>query len=120
MRTLALADVPGAPVLSLKEVLADPHVVDRGLIEHHRRDGHEWWALSSPLRLTGSPQPSGDAPPRLGEHSSEVVRGWLGLSQSEVESLAAAGVIKDGSDDVSCETNGAVPSPVALADGSEG
>ena len=120
VRTLALADVPGAPVLSLKEVLADPHVLDRGLIEHHRRDGHEWWTLSSPLRLTGSPQPSGDAPPRLGEHSSEVVRGWLGLSETEVESLAAAGVIKDGSDDVSNETNGAGPGPVAIADGAEG
>ena len=43
-----------------------------------------------------------------------------GLSETEVESLAAAGVIKDGSDDVSNETNGAGPGPVAIADGAEG
>ena len=120
VRTLALADVPGAPVLSLKEVLADPHVVDRGLIEHHRRDGHEWWALSSPLRLTGSPQPSGDAPPRLGEHSSEVVRGWLGLSQSEVERPCRRRRDQGRQRRRSQRHERCRLQPLALADGSEG
>jgi hypothetical protein len=31
--------------------------------------------------------------PTLGEHNREILQGWLGLSEAELESLAAAGII---------------------------
>jgi crotonobetainyl-CoA:carnitine CoA-transferase CaiB-like acyl-CoA transferase len=93
---LGLLDVPCAPVMSLKEVLEDPQVVERKLIEHHVGEQQEWWTFSSPLRLAGSPQPADNVPPGIGEHSTEVIAEWLGLGPRELDALAAEGIIRAG------------------------
>jgi crotonobetainyl-CoA:carnitine CoA-transferase CaiB-like acyl-CoA transferase len=87
------AGVPCAPVMSLKDVITDPQVVDRGVIEHHTTPEREWWTLGSPLRLADSVGPTHNVPPRLGEHSEQVLAERLALGSSEIDALAAAGVI---------------------------
>jgi crotonobetainyl-CoA:carnitine CoA-transferase CaiB-like acyl-CoA transferase len=91
--TLAEHDVPSAPVKSLKDVITDPHVVERGLLEHHENSERDWWTFGSPLRLGDSPPPTDNIPARLGEHSDQVLTEFLDLSQDEIDSLVQAGVV---------------------------
>ena len=45
-----------------------------------------------PVRHNGTP-PAVKASPLLGEHSGEVLQGWLGLGEREIEGLAADKII---------------------------
>jgi crotonobetainyl-CoA:carnitine CoA-transferase CaiB-like acyl-CoA transferase len=49
--------------------------------------------VGSPLKLGATPVGYRHAPPRLGEHSAEVLRERLGLDDDTIARLAAAGVI---------------------------
>jgi len=75
-------------------VFADPHVKARGVhvqIPHPRAGAVS--ALANPAKLSATP-PSYDRPaPRLGEHTREVLSSVLGLSNVEIDELAAAAVI---------------------------
>ena len=88
---LQSAGVPAAPVRSLSEALACPHMgpwfrsnnhVDTGT---HRYNGFAW-------RFEGARPPRDLPPPRLGEHSRAILMGELGLSGPEVDDLLACGV----------------------------
>jgi crotonobetainyl-CoA:carnitine CoA-transferase CaiB-like acyl-CoA transferase len=87
------ASVPGAPVKSLKDVINDPHVVERGILQHHTGPERDWWTLASPLRLGDSPAPAQNSVAGLGEHSEEVLTERLGLPGAEIEALVAGGII---------------------------
>ncbi|MBI2226538.1 MAG: CoA transferase, partial [Betaproteobacteria bacterium] len=72
----------------------DPHVKARGThvrIPHPRAGSVSM--LANPARLSVTP-PTYDRPaPRLGEHTREVLSGVLGLSDQDINNLAAAAVI---------------------------
>jgi crotonobetainyl-CoA:carnitine CoA-transferase CaiB-like acyl-CoA transferase len=86
--------IPCAPVRNAIEVMNDPHMHERGMLQRieHPSLG-EIVVPNSPLRLHGAepvpPVPS----PKLGQHNVEVYSGWLGISEAEVVALKAAGVI---------------------------
>jgi crotonobetainyl-CoA:carnitine CoA-transferase CaiB-like acyl-CoA transferase len=90
---LADHDVVCAPVKSLSDVIADPQVVDRGLLEHHANSERDWWTFASPLRLGGSPPPTDNAPPSLGQDSDEILAGQLALTDTEIDALVDAGAV---------------------------
>jgi formyl-CoA transferase len=96
VEALNTASVPGAPVKSLKDVINDPHVVDRGILQHHTSPEREWWTLASPLRLGDSPEPTQNSVAGLGEHSAELLSERLGLPGDEIEALLASGIIGGG------------------------
>ncbi len=51
--------------------------------------------VGSPLaHLSRTPATLKDPPPRLGEHTEEVLRGVLGLSEAEVAALEQAGAVR--------------------------
>jgi alpha-methylacyl-CoA racemase len=84
----AKAAACGAPVLSVTELAADPHLADRGAVTE--ADGV----------LTAAPAPRLSAHPDLATHiaprsarSMEEVLGEAGFGASEIESLAASGAI---------------------------
>ena len=88
------ANVPCAPVKSLKEVIGDPQVAARGMLEFHshpERDG--WWTLGSPLRLSDSPAPEENMVAKIGEHTDELLADWLSLDDAQIDALEADGVI---------------------------
>lgn len=87
------AGVPCAPVKSLKDVITDPQVVERGLLEHHMSPERDWWTFGSPLRLADSAQPAHNVPPRLGEHSEQILADRLALGDDDIHALTTAGVI---------------------------
>jgi crotonobetainyl-CoA:carnitine CoA-transferase CaiB-like acyl-CoA transferase len=85
--------VPRAPVNTLDRVMRDPQVLARNMVPtlEHPKIGK--------IRLAGNPikTPGLDEvykfPPRLGEHTAEVLQGLLKLSDQDIERLAAEKVI---------------------------
>ncbi len=86
--------VPCAPVRGLVEIMNDPHMHARGMLEWI--DHPEFGRLvvpNSPLRLHGADTVPTQPSPRLGEHNQTVFGDWLGLSDAEIEALRREGVI---------------------------
>src|ERR1044072_1682994 len=68
--------VPAGPINTLDEVFADPQIVPRGVVldlpEAEAKDGTVPM-LPTPIVIDGKPQVAPTAPPRLGQHSAEVL-----------------------------------------------
>ena len=86
--------VPCGPVNNLAQVAEDPQVRHREMLVTlpHRRAG-TWTHVGSPLKLSRSPAGITADPPELGEHTSEVLERYLGLSDQEVAKLAREEVV---------------------------
>lgn len=93
LKELEAHDVPAAPVNDLGEVVTDPQVLARGLVQAYDHP------TIGPVRYVATPfwRAPEDRPhayaPLLGEHTATVLTERLGLSASEVEDLVAAGVV---------------------------
>jgi formyl-CoA transferase len=90
---LRQAGIPAAPVRSLREVLHDPLLRDRGMLADIGEGARACTVLGSPLQLADSARPETWPATLLGEHTLEVLRGRLKLDDAEIEQLSADGVI---------------------------
>lgn len=90
---LEKARIPGGPVYSLDEVVNDPQVKSRRLIEEVDFPGSERPIpiSASPVRLSGVAVQA-KRPPRLGEHTEEVLS-ELGFSRNEIAVFRSSGAI---------------------------
>ena len=85
--------VPHAPVRDMDEVVHDPHMHARGTLQEI--DHPEYGPMTvqhSPIRYAGAPLMPLRPSSRLGEDRREVLVNWLGLTDSEADRLAEAGV----------------------------
>lgn len=82
-------------VATPEEVVDSPHAAARGLFHkiRHGTAGTGRYAALPFLLAGGEGRPPMPAP-LLGEHTRPVLQGWLGLSEQEVDGLAAAGVLE--------------------------
>jgi len=86
--------VPCAPVRTAPEVMNDPHMHERGMLE--RVEHPELGPIvlpTNPLRLHGLPKAPMVPSPTIGQHNAEIYGGWLGLGDSELAALREAGAI---------------------------
>jgi crotonobetainyl-CoA:carnitine CoA-transferase CaiB-like acyl-CoA transferase len=90
---LDAAGVPGGPVYRYDQILADPHIKARNMIEEidHPRIGR-MKMMGRPLKSSGELTAIRRPAPLLGEHSAETLRG-LGYRDEEIERLFAERVI---------------------------
>ncbi len=97
MRELQAAGVPAGVVYTPPEVLADPHLDERGYwVELDEPDGGLQRYDGSPLRFDGERgYEQWSAAPGLGADNAAVLEGLLGLSAEEVATLHEAGVVAD-------------------------
>jgi crotonobetainyl-CoA:carnitine CoA-transferase CaiB-like acyl-CoA transferase len=94
VRKLTEAGVPCGPLYDIPQVFKDPHVKARGVrVEMPHPRGDSVSILANPARLSLTPPAYERVAPLLGEHTQEVLRQVLGLSDLAIEQLAAEGVI---------------------------
>jgi CoA:oxalate CoA-transferase len=84
--------VPCAPVRDLAEVAADPHLIERGMLQRREHPAMgEITLFSSPIRYDDAPVAEAVPSPALGEHNRAVVEDLLDASDSRYAELEAAG-----------------------------
>jgi crotonobetainyl-CoA:carnitine CoA-transferase CaiB-like acyl-CoA transferase len=90
---LDLNDIPSAPVNDFEALFTDPHMEARGMIQtyQHATEGPVRYQ-PSPMKLSDWTFPNEPAP-MLGEHTEAVLTKRLGMSHTDVERLAADGVV---------------------------
>ena len=94
VRQLKAAGVPCGSVRDVAEVLSDPHLDARGMIEtvDHVTAG-AIRLLGVPIKLSHTPGSVRVAPPALGQHTDRILEEDCGLSAAQIESLRAAKTI---------------------------
>jgi len=92
MEQLADGGVPASAVFDTEDVLNDPHLRARDMIQtiHHPTRG-DWEMLAPPIHMSDSAVAMTPAP-LLGQHTAEVLGERLGLDAVAVQNLAAEGV----------------------------
>jgi crotonobetainyl-CoA:carnitine CoA-transferase CaiB-like acyl-CoA transferase len=93
-RRLAQAEVPHAAVLDYRQLFALEQAASRGLkIAVRDAAGQPVELVGSPFHIAGAQLPTPSLPPRLGQHTDEILRELLGLSAAEVARLHGAEVV---------------------------
>ncbi len=93
MQIIGAAGVPAGAVFDTLELMNDPSLDARGIMQtvQHPTSGAvkmpAW-----PVRFDGTP-PRVKPSPLLGQHSAEVLSGWLGMSPPEIAALRQEGIV---------------------------
>ncbi len=91
---LMAAGVPHAPVWDYEHLFAQPQALARGLrVTVRDPEGNPVDLVGSPFTMAGAELPGATMPPRLGEHTAEVLSDLLGLDADEITRLRDRGVI---------------------------
>ena len=91
--SLEKANVPCGPINRIDQVFADPQAIARELVVTVPHATGPLNLVASPLRLNKTPPEYRSAPPLLGQNTDEVLQTELGLSQQDLASLRAQGVV---------------------------
>lgn len=87
-------DVPCGPINNYQQVFEDPQIQHRKRRQETvRSDGAVIPVIASPVQLVSTPPTYRKAPPKLGEHTEEVLGEMLGMSAEDVAALRANKVI---------------------------
>jgi formyl-CoA transferase len=84
-------DVPCGPIMSTEDLANDEHVRGRDMyveLDHPQRG--KWFNIGMPIKLSASPAKI-ERSPTLGEHTDEILKEVLGLSDAEIATKKAAG-----------------------------
>ncbi len=87
--------LPYSAVNDIQGTLNHKHVLARDMVKEME---HEWCGpikmVNTPVKYSESKPSIRSVPPMLGQHTDEVLKEVLGLSQSEIEKLKAEGAVK--------------------------
>ena len=93
LKVLKEADVPVAPIKSPGEIEQDPHVLFRKMVHQTSfSSGEKIKQVGFPMKLSDMPDQWRTPPPKLGEHTDEILRS-LGYNGEEIEGFKKDGVI---------------------------
>jgi CoA:oxalate CoA-transferase len=86
--------VPCSPVRHIADLLVDPHMHERGMLEwvDHPRLGRTVLP-NSPMRFHGADIVEPIPAPPLGAHTLDILGDWLDIDAATVESLRSKGVV---------------------------
>jgi crotonobetainyl-CoA:carnitine CoA-transferase CaiB-like acyl-CoA transferase len=86
--------VPVAPILSIREAMEHPHLIERGTVRTINDPIlGEFKIPGFPLRFSEFPEELEFDAPMLGEHNASVLERYLGLSAMRVAELESDGVL---------------------------
>ncbi|MBT4489411.1 MAG: CoA transferase [Rhodospirillaceae bacterium] len=91
---LSDAGIPCGAIRTVGEICESETLKQRGMIwsMDHPSAG-EVRNIANPIELTGTPFPKPSAPPRLGEHTDDVLRDVLGFSADKIAALKDQGAV---------------------------
>ena len=94
LAALEAAGVPAGPINTLDRVYADPQIQAREMLVDvpHPLAGHAT-LTANPLKLSATPPAYHLPPPLLGEHTRDVLGQLLGMSGTDMDSLAQKNII---------------------------
>lgn len=94
LQVMQKAGVPGGPINNIAQMLDDPHIQARQLLQPLvRADGSTIITLAYPAKFSRTPPTYRMAPPRLGQDTECLLKERLDLSTEQIQLLATAGVI---------------------------
>jgi len=86
--------IPVSPVRNVTEVMNDPHMHQRGMLQNmHHPDLGDIVLPRSPINLSAYEMSALQFYPDLGAHNREVLRDLLGMSETDIDALEEQGVI---------------------------
>jgi formyl-CoA transferase len=84
-------DVPCGPIMSTEDLANDEHVRGREMyVELDHPERGKWYNVGMPIKLSAS-RAKIERSPTLGEHTDEILKEVLGLSDAEIAAKKAAG-----------------------------
>ena len=89
----ATARVPAGPINRVDELVRDEALHDRGLLFRLEDGERRVPQVGTGIQLDGAANVPRTLPPRLGEHSAEALREWLGVDEDELAALGGRGII---------------------------
>lgn len=92
---LEAAGVPSAPINTMAEVFADPHVLARQMlveVEHATLGSIQLPGV--PMKFSATDAAVRTAPPVLGQHTREVLRERCNMDDAAIDALVVAGVVE--------------------------
>ena len=94
LQRLHAEGVPAAPIQTVERVLSDPQVRHRGMVVdmQHERLGR-LATLGTPIKVDGAAGVAPAPPPRLGQHTDEVLATLLKYPGERIDTLRREGVI---------------------------
>jgi crotonobetainyl-CoA:carnitine CoA-transferase CaiB-like acyl-CoA transferase len=92
---LEAAGVPCGPINRLDQLFADPQLLARGMkLDLAHPLAGTVPQVGNPLKLSDTPVTCDRPPPLLAQHTREVLRGRLGLTDDAIADLAARGIVQ--------------------------
>src|SRR5262252_2725388 len=92
MALISGAGVPAGAVFDSMELTNEPSFYERGILQTMQHGDWKMPMTTWPVRFDGAVAPLKPAP-LLGEHTTEALGEWLGLSVADVEALHKDGVV---------------------------
>ena len=93
-QTLLDAQVPAGPVYSIADIVEDKQYNARGIFETVEIEAGDTVKIPAVLpKLSETPGGTDWIGPKLGEHNDEIYRGFLGMSDGEIEDLKTQEII---------------------------
>jgi crotonobetainyl-CoA:carnitine CoA-transferase CaiB-like acyl-CoA transferase len=96
LSALEKAEVPAGAIYDVVDIVNDPHVKARGMLESVDVGGKPLTVGAYVPKLVGTPGGTKWAGPDLGVHTGEVLRGLLGMSEDGIAALEKDGVVALG------------------------
>jgi crotonobetainyl-CoA:carnitine CoA-transferase CaiB-like acyl-CoA transferase len=95
LEELERAQIPAGPINSLDAVFGDPQISARDLLVEFSQNGsgRPLRVVGNPIHFLRTPLRQEIPPPKLGEHTAEVLSELLGKSQQDIRSLREKGAI---------------------------
>jgi len=93
LEAMAADTVPLSAIKSIDEVIADPHVIARGMITDIPMGDRAVPMLGLPIKLSAVEACAHAPAPGLGQHNAAVLKELLGLDDAELAALSDSGAI---------------------------
>jgi crotonobetainyl-CoA:carnitine CoA-transferase CaiB-like acyl-CoA transferase len=94
LAALDAATVPASPIYTVDQVFADPQVKARGVVVRTEPgQGYQTDLVRDPIVMSETRLDRIMAPPRLGEHTREVLTRYLSLAPAAIDELIKRGIV---------------------------